>query len=819
MALFESITSTGRAQALVFFDVSGSTITNVFDGKHVLHKMASGMFEELKANQVSGFKVVFFGSPNLKLPTGYMLDYSTYMTASPIESFVGEALTYTDRYNLTCPHHAFNGVIEEYKKGGKLLTDWMNPKDDVRRMIFIVGDGELFDGSSDKTCVKNAFKKSLDTFMTTFPLHQFVILTVDVSSTPSHASEAVVVGSDMYSACGNTKRITRFKTITKAVPTGDVLFENAPVPITHVRFGNEMFLRTREPEFYDWVKAHPDFSTIIRPLCSALADYVEKEGMNDTMGECFINSYKRLLPSEFAEVLEAQTKRVMSGTAALATEFRKGLAEKFANADEALVKHAQKAMGAASSLCMTTIHEGVIYMATMRQTTHPYNKYANGAVQVNGKTLPVFPLVRGTGDMNSQCTRQYLRGIMSKYGYEARDEKTKWAVLCEMLCVIYTPTITEEVKTSWRTLGATMLQKKVAGKDITEIDYFRQGNTLSANLKSGLNTVASLFGLTADSAWSGICKQMGLLVGDDILSLNQKCSDFKEGAKLPAVKVVEVEEDLEWKCPVTYEITTGGGWTFPEHTWRGVNCESRYVVSTTAVDGMTVNGEVKCLICRTKLQRAAMTFKQKSESPAPPSGLPNKCCAIQMVGVPGSGKSTYVKDILKLMESHPEWTPHVISVDDECKRLARPGVSARDLIGTAITNVTAEVGRIKLMAGNHLCIIDTCGDFKDTNVFGHEMKTVRLECNMTDWDTYFGGSLYEVLTRKDSFLNVQDTGFQKCMEIHKKKSNMIWSGKYKLKPPYTSVDSAREYLRPFHEKWKQTWGSTNVSVAVETVLA
>ncbi len=190
-----------------------------------------------------------------------------------------------------------------------------------------------------------------------------------------------------------------------------------------------------------------------------------------------------------------------------------------------------------------------------------------------------------------------------------------------------------------------------------------------------------------------------------------------------------------------------------------------------------------------------------------------------MVGVPGSGKSTYVKDILKYMENRPDWISHVISIDDECKRLIRTGVSSRDLIGTAITNMTAEVGRIKLLSGNHLFILDTCGDFKDTKVFGHDMKVVRLECNMTDWDTYFGGSLYEVLTRTDSFLNVQDTGFQKCMEIHKKKSNMLWNGKYKLKPPYTSVDSAREYLRPFHEKWKQTWGTTNVSVAVDSVLA
>lgn len=820
MALFQKIVVDGRTQATVFFDVSGSTITNQFQGKHVIYAMASKMFEELKSYNVSGFKVVFFGSPNVNMKDGYVLDYSTYTTTSPVDVFVEEALTHANRYNLTCPHYALEGVMTEYKKGTKLLVDWMNPKDDVRRMVFMVGDGELFDGSPDKTGVKKAFERSFGEFMKMFPLHHFAILTVDISAKQSGV-ETVIVGSDMYNACGNTKRITRFKTVTTTAPDGDVLFENAAVPITHIKFGNEMFLRSREPEFYEWVSTRTpeEFGTIIRHLCSALADYVEKEGMNDTMMECFINSYKRLLPTEYAEILQTQTQRVMSGTAALASEFRKSLAEKFASADEAMVKNAQVAMGGTpTTLYMTTLDNGMMYMVRKRQVNRPFTKYANGAVEVGGKTLPVVPVSRTKSDMNDQCLRQYMRGIMNKYGYEARDEKTKWAVLCEMLCVVYTPDMTEEFKTTWRKIGETMLQKKVAGKDTTEMEYFRQGNTLSSNLKSGLNTVAAMFNLTADSAWSGICKQMGVLAGDDLLWINQKCVDFKDWSRLPNVKLVELEEELEWMCPVNYTSTTGGGWTYPEHTWRGSSCEARFVVSTDAVDGMTVQGEIKCLICRTKVPRASMTFRIKTEVTVPVVEA-NKCRAIQMVGVPGSGKSHYVKQMVAMVESH-EWIPHVISVDNECMKLMKSGVSSRDAIGTAISNVTAEVGRIKTLPGNHLLLVDTCGDFKEEKVFGHPMdKIVRMEVNKCeDWDAYFGGTLYEVITRDGSFLNVRDTGFQKCMEIHKKKSNTLWGGRYKLKPPYTSVDSAREYLRPFHEKWKMSW-SAPLDATLTTALA
>lgn len=822
MALFQKIVADGRAQATVFFDVSGSTITNQFQGKHVIYAMASKMFEELKAYNVSGFKVVFFGSPNVNMKDGFVLDYSTYTTVSSVDIFVEEAVAHANRCNLTCPHYALDGVMEEYKKGSKLLVEWMNPKDDARRMVFIVGDGELFDGSSDKVVVKKQFERSFGEFLKMFPLHHFVILTVDVSVRQSSGAETVIVGSDMYNACGNTKRITRFKTVTTVAPEGDVLFENAAVPITHVKFGNEMFLRTREPEFYEWVRTRTpeEVGTIIRHLCSALADYVEKEGMNDTMMESFINSYKRLLSEEYAEILQMQTQRVMSGTAALASEFRKSLAEKFASADEAMVKNAQVAMGATpTTLYMTTLDNGTIYMARKRQVNRPFIKYANGGVDVNGKLYAVVPVSRTKSDMNDQCLRQYMRGIMNKYGYEPRDEKTKWAVLCEMLCVLYTPGMTEEFKTTWRKIGETMLQKKVAGKDTTEMEYFRQGNTLSANMKSGLNTVASMFGLTADTAWAGICKQMGVLVGDDLLWINQKCVDFKEWTKLPNVKLVEIEEELEWKCPVNFASTTGGGWTYPEHTWRGASCEARFVVSTEAVDGMTVDGEIKCLICRTKVPRAGMTYRVKTEGLSVPVA-DNLCRAIQMVGVPGSGKSHYVKQMVDTLQAQGTWTPHVISVDNECIRLMTTGVSSRDAIGTAITNVTAEVGRIKTLPGKHLLLVDTCGDFKEPKVFGHAMdKIVRMECNKCeDWDAYFGGTLYEVITRDASFLNVRDTGFQKCLEIHKKKSNALWGGKYKLKPPYTSVDSAREYLRPFHDKWKTSW-SAPVDSTLATVLA
>ena len=74
MSLFQKIVVDGRGQALVFFDVSGSTITNTYRAKHVIYEMADQMFHEMRAYNISSFKTVFFGSQNPKMPEGYIFD-------------------------------------------------------------------------------------------------------------------------------------------------------------------------------------------------------------------------------------------------------------------------------------------------------------------------------------------------------------------------------------------------------------------------------------------------------------------------------------------------------------------------------------------------------------------------------------------------------------------------------------------------------------------------------------------------------------------------------------------------------------------------
>ena len=836
--MFTSIASVGKQFATIFCDVSGSVIANKFEPSDVLKMMTTKLFDQLKLDGVKVFKVVWYGSPNSKslLTSGFIIDYSTYLTTSP-ESFEETARKYAHCNNLTCPHFALDGFIQSYlsedKASVKPLHTWMNPTAaDATRSVYFVCDGELYDGTVDKSKVSALFSDSMTKFMNTFPHHRFTILAVDISSRSSSAEN--VVGCDIYRAITDTKRINLFRVFTPTIPDGINMFENRHVPITHISFGNEMFLRSDEPMFYEHVRSliptiHDDsIVDVVRKVSQSLADYIDKEGMPTTSATQTIYVYSNLFKlfepnedcmttmNEVVESFKIQVEKNLSGNAVLATEFRKTLAQKFENAEAELKKDARAAFGSTGSgLGSSFLWENHIYLVPMRSVIHTcegYNK--SGFKDSKGTVAPIMPLLTTPNDNSKQCIRQFSRYAMEKYGVERRNEQSKFALLLEMLCVVRS-VVPENVSAWWRQWGRIMLEKKLAGKDITEIEYFRSGNIL--NVRDLDLAATKVFGrsINPTALWYGICKEIGKFDGDDILCANQMFKNTddleRELQALPKISVVYLEDELDYTCPIIQDsITTG--FIFPDHSWRNITCSPKIVISEEGLNGMTSpTGKVKCLYCRSDIDRSAMTSvtRRDVENYFPVKEVvKSEFKMIQMAGVPGSGKSYSRRHIVQeLNKLHPDWKVHVLSVDDVCMELIRSyTATTKNVFKLAAENLNLKVGSILKESGTNIILVDTCGDFNG-DLFGHKVKfpTTRFESNMfpnVSWDAYTGGTLYEILSRTttNDFLNPIESGVQVCISVHKKKMNTLYPNKYKLNPP-NKLSDALEYLKPYHDNY------------------
>jgi len=281
---------------------------------------------------------------------------------------------------------------------------------------------------------------------------------------------------------------------------------------------------------------------------------------------------------------------------------------------------------------------------------------------------------------------------------------------------------------------------------------------------------------------------------------------------LPKVSVVYLDEELDYTCPIMQDSITSG-YIFQDHSWRGMTCSPKIVISLEGLDGMTSpDGKVKCLYCRSDVMRTTMTLvtKRDTNDCFPVKQVKSEFKMIQMMGVPGSGKSTSRKWIVQeLSKLHPDWKIHVISVDEECIDLIRTHqATSKNVFKMASEVLNGKMGSILKESGMNVILVDTCGDFKG-DLFGHKVKipTTVFESNMfpnVSWDNYAGGTLYEILSRTNSsdFLNPLDTGVGMCISVHKKKMNTLYPNKYKINPP-TTLPEALAYLKSYHDGYKK----------------
>ena len=267
-----------KMKYIILFDVSGSVIANKKDGKLVIEIMTETLFTMLRENGITFFMCIFFGSKNPnKMKDGYIIDEGIF-TVNNKESFIETAKSHADRFNLTCPHFAINNIPRS----------WLNTKPNESIQLMYVGDGELYDGNqSNKSSVLSDFSSSITKFLDTNPLVRLSIHTVDVVHSLNIGSENIA-GMDVYDSLRSsnlTSRISNF-TLYTSLTNKEELFSNKIVPAGYIGYKNQMFLSSRESEFFGYLlneieQCHNStIYDIVRYASSSIANIIKSNGFN-----------------------------------------------------------------------------------------------------------------------------------------------------------------------------------------------------------------------------------------------------------------------------------------------------------------------------------------------------------------------------------------------------------------------------------------------------------------------------------------------------------------------------------------------------------
>ena len=867
--LLVAVTNTGtnKVRYIILFDVSGSVIANKKDGKYVIEIMTETLFTRLKEMGVTFFKCIFFGSKNPnKMKDGYIVDEGIF-TVDNEESFLDTARSHADRFNLTCPHFAINNIPKS----------WLTAKANEYIELMYVGDGELYDGNQNsKTSILTEFSKSITTFLDINPLVRVSIHTVDVVHALNVGSENIA-GMDVYDSLRSanlTSKISNF-TLYTSLTHKDELFSNKIVPVGYIGYNKQMFLSSRESEFFSFVHNEIEqchntkIYDIVRYASASVASIIKTNGYSSHLAENMINSYSNLFKfyendgsddiicEDLTRMFSKSVDNILKNQADLSTSFCTDRKKFFEEANAIMAKSVKDAIGTISEKGISfPLIDNKIYKVYMTEVTSPlsvtmpYSCYKD----VNGNTTPIIPLERRKGKMTNQCMRQTIRNYVSKiYGYSVQSEQAKFIPLVFMV-MAYFSEISSETKLAYIDTGICMLEKTLTGINITEMEHLRKGN--SHTVKSWTNDLADVIrNLTKTSVhalavWYVICKIIDEHIGDDTLSRNQYthvskivlvpehwrtlCNSF------PKISEEEIAcSYYEFVCPITHDDTSKGGYYVAPHPWNnradGRICKVNSVINKDPdiMEAFVVNDCFSCTVCRARLNRSYLHYIEKPLSTASlPVHSKDICAVIVIKGSIGSGKTTLTKQITRKLTEFG--SVYSANTDRHCARLVKSGGNPKSVTREAIQIVSNELAVFIATPGTKFIIMDTCGErHKDGVIFSVNVPTDTWKyytfyaninptsLTSSQFNNYFAWCMLHVLDRKkdgmgdDYWLNPESAGIDVCAKVMFDKSTALFPGKYKL-PKFSTISEAHELLGPMasaYDEYLKT--SYNIDTEIE----
>jgi hypothetical protein len=337
------------------------------------------------------------------------------------------------------------------------------------------------------------------------------------------------------------------------------------------------------------------------------------------------------------EMLKNGIKREQQGQAAVIADFRASLKNLFKTADKFLNDNTKSSIGVTSKtdFCSVPINGKIItgnYKLLDKTLSFNGKSYPQCATDINGFLFPVCsPLtVCEKTLITEQCRRQFTRSLCATmYNMNNQDDCIIYIVMGWALQASFSSDIAASVHSAYRRLAVTMLEKRRARENITELDRLLKGELPTPN--SGkmsdffkyMEKVKEVIGLKINikpmTMWYILC--LGLGNGDLITKQYRHCVESLDSEKEINIKMhggpgdfmlffnvikphinlfthyhIDNSNAYDYtECPVTIEDTTKtGGYILQDHN----DCSPMIVISEEGMKQLTLRPDLsRCFMC------------------------------------------------------------------------------------------------------------------------------------------------------------------------------------------------------------------------------
>lgn len=621
--------------AIVVWDVSGSTANPWENGRprQVYDRMAD-VVRELDHRL---FRFVFWSSPNTcmgRLQRGVCV-LPMALPKSDIDTAI--ALGKTCVGGGTAPCVGFEALPREWLSGDCVL--------------YFITDGQI--GCSELSELSN--KQRLVACLRDLPI-PLRILAVENVRRDFNNSEQVnaAAGGDIYALVQEhhlSDRVRQF--VVHSLSGTSVQIDRAVTPPGYAPYGNKYFSLLRAAEFRQFIRAEvtkasgdTDAQMSIAQRLAASLEVLTRDKPAAVQND-ILRTFAQLftLPSALVQwILSDGIERERAGSAAVLAHFRSSAKSLFAKADALLRRDVRLAVGMDDEF-VTDVYEGRVLRGPARLVLSTVaGSFPRGGFT---STLPCFPILRAAlSPDQDQCLRQWIRSVYaSRYHLHPTSEEILHVVLGNVLRVVRSGSVSQDVKDGYRQLGFCMLRKARLNSVQTEWDRLLAAELPLPNsgrmedFSRCMDVVRRKLGLQGETwhLWLAMCEALD----PTLWQAQRRCCPTEETKNMPPAEIRVVEDSvpesysLDYTCLVTLEdISAKGGWRIrPHHTEASV-CRPVYLLSEAGKATLLASANCVCPLCFSPLDPSSFEPvgpKQNwelpacylaSPAPAPPSASP-----------------------------------------------------------------------------------------------------------------------------------------------------------------------------------------------------